>query len=138
VAGNLCLVLGLSMMDLFQINVRMPGFLARYQNVNRGGFLGSFLLGATSGVLLGPCTAPVLAVLLLFVATKQSVFFGMSLLFVFAFGMGTLMILLGTFAGILANLPKSGSWMTLVKKAFGLVLVGAGEYYMIIAGQLWL
>ncbi len=138
VAGNICLLLGLAMMDMFSINFRMPGFLAKFQDVNRGGFLGSFLLGATAGFLIGPCTAPVLAVLLVFVATKQSVAFGMSLLFIFAVGIGTLMIILGTFAGILARMPKSGAWMMIVKKAFGLILVGAGEYYLIIAGQLWL
>ena len=137
-AGNICFFLGFSMMDLFQINFRMPGFIARYQDVNRGGLVGSFILGVTSGLLIGPCTAPVLAVLLVFVATAQNVAFGMSLLFIFAVGIGTLMIVLGTFAGILASLPKSGAWMIVVKKVFALVLVGAGEYYLIIAGQLWL
>jgi cytochrome c-type biogenesis protein len=138
VAGNICFFLGFSMMDMFQINFRMPGFLAKYQDVSRGGIVGSFLLGVTSGLLVGPCTAPVLAVLLVFVATAQNVAFGMSLLFIFAIGIGTLMIVLGTFAGVLASLPKSGAWMIVVKKVFALVLVGAGEYYLIIAGQLWL
>ena len=35
----------------------------------------------------------------------------MSLLFVFASGMGTLLIVLGSFAGFLVNLPKAGMWM---------------------------
>lgn len=136
--GNIILFLGLSMLDMFVLNINMPGFMMKIQSAGRGGFLGSFLLGATSGMLIGPCTAPILAVLLVFVASKQNVLFGMSLLFVFAIGMGTLMIILGTFAGILANLPKSGAWMTVVKKAFGWILVGVGEYYLIMAGRMWL
>lgn len=136
--GNIALFLGLAMMDLFTLNFRMPGFMQKLQGENRGGYVGSFLLGSTSGILVGPCTAPVLAVMLVFVGTQQNVVFGMGLLFVFALGMGTLMILLGTFAGILGGLPKSGSWMVLIKKVFGLILVGVGEYYLIMAGQLWL
>lgn len=137
-AGNVILFLGLSMLDMFALNINMPGFIMKIQSAGRGGFLGSFLLGATSGVLIGPCTAPVLAVLLVFVASKQNVLFGMSLLFIFALGMGTLMIILGTFAGILANIPKSGAWTMLVKKAFGWILVALGEYYIIMAGRVWL
>lgn len=52
-----------------------------------------FLLGAASGFRIGPCTAPVLGVLLGFVALKTHVVMGIGLLFVFAFGMGTLLIL---------------------------------------------
>ena len=61
----------------------------------------------------------------------------MSLLFVFSFGMGTLLILLGTSAGVLANLPRSGMWMTRVNKIFGWLMIAAGEYFLLQAGMLW-
>ena len=137
-AGNLCFFLGLSMLGFFKINIRTPLFMQKLQEKDRGGILGSFLLGATSGMLIGPCTGPVLAALLVFVATRQNILFGMSLLFVFAFGMGTLMIIMGTFAGILRSLPRSGYWMVNIQKIFGWILVATGEYYLIIAGQFWL
>jgi thiol:disulfide interchange protein DsbD len=79
----------------------------------------------------------VLAVLLSFVATSQSVVFGTSLFFIFAFGMGTLLIILGTFAGLLASLPKSGMWMTRVSHISGWILLAVGEYFLIEAGMLW-
>jgi len=60
----------------------------------------------------------------------------MSLLFVFAFGMGTLLIILGTFAGVIAALPSSGKWMTKIKIIFGLILIGAAEYFLYTAGAL--
>jgi len=69
------------------------------------GFLNSFLIGVVSGVVIGPCTAPALGVLLGYVAVKTNVLLGMGLLFVFAFGMGTLLIIAGTFAGVIAALP---------------------------------
>jgi thiol:disulfide interchange protein DsbD len=43
---------------------------------------------------------------------------------------GTLLILVGTFTGILAGLPKSGAWMTGVKKISGVVLLAAGAYFL--------
>jgi thiol:disulfide interchange protein DsbD len=60
----------------------------------------------------------------------------MSLLFVFAIGMGTLLIIIGTFAGIIAALPKSGAWMKKIKFISGLILIGAAEYFLYITGML--
>jgi len=34
----------------------------------------------------------------------------------FAYGMGIILILAGTFSSILVNLPKSGKWMIYVKR----------------------
>jgi thiol:disulfide interchange protein DsbD len=86
--------------------------------------------------VIGPCTAPVLGVLLGFVALKTNVFMGIALLFVFAFGMGTLLILVGTFAGFIAALPRSGAWMTIITRIFGVILIGAAEYFLYTAGTL--
>ncbi len=59
-------------------------------------------------------------------------------MFVFAFGMGTLLILVGTFAGLLAAIPKSGAWMARISRIFGWILLGTGEYFLINAGMLWI
>lgn len=136
--GNLCIIMGLSMMDLFSLRIRTPDFVTRVQlQKNVPGMLGSFLVGAASGLVISPCTAPALAVVLGYVATQQNVAFASSLMFVFALGMGTLLILLGTFAGLLAGLPRSGAWMARVSHLFGWVLLGTGEYFLISAGMLW-
>jgi cytochrome c-type biogenesis protein len=135
--ANLCIIMGLAMLDVFSFSLQ-PAFAARMNFGNgRKGMAGSFLLGAGSGLVMGPCTAPVFAVLLGYVAAKQNLFFGISLFFVFSLGLGTLLILAGTFAGFLASLPKSGEWMATIKKIFGWILIGAGEYFLIAAGQLW-
>ncbi len=137
IVANICILLGLSMLEVFTLP--LPSFLTRFQpKEKRKGILGSFLVGAASGFVLGPCTAPVLAVLLGFVAARQNIIFGMSLLFVFAFGMGTLLIVLGTFTGLLANIPKAGMWMVRTKKIFGWILIGMGEYFLINAGKFWI
>lgn len=138
IIANICILMGLSMLGVFTLSLRLPGFLTKLQpKEEKKGFLGSFFIGVVSGFIVGPCTAPVLAVLLSLVAAKQNIVFGMSLLFVFAFGMATLLIILGTFAGLIANIPKSGMWMTRVNKVFGWILLGMGEYFLIMAGNLW-
>lgn len=135
VIANVVILLGLSMLDVFEIPV--PQFLSRLQQKNQGqGYVGSFVLGLTSGFILGPCSAPVLCVVLAYVAAKQHLLYGMSLLFVFALGMGTLLILLGTFAGLLTSLPKAGVWMVRVKHLFGWLMLLIGEYLLVTAGSL--
>jgi thiol:disulfide interchange protein DsbD len=136
IVANICIILGLSMLDAITINIPVPGFLGG-TSPGRKGFLGSFVVGATSGLIMGPCTAPVLGVLLAFVAAQQNVVYGMVLLFVFSLGMGTFLIILGTFSGVLGSLPKAGVWMVYVKKAFGIIMLALGEYFLITAGQYW-
>ena len=137
IMANLCLVMGLSMFDIFNISLPVPHKLMKLTgNNNKKRFLDSFLIGVVSGVVIGPCTAPALAVLLGYVAVKTNLLLGMSLLFVFAFGMGTLLIIAGTFAGVIAALPKSGIWMTKIKFISGMILIGAAEYFLYIAGVL--
>lgn len=136
--GNVCILMGLSMLDVFSFSIRMPDFISRQQNVKKSkGFLGSFLVGAASGMVMGPCTAPALAVVLGYAATRQNVALAAGLMFVFALGMGTLLILVGTFAGLLAGIPKSGTWMVRISKAFGWILLATGEYFLVNAGMLW-
>jgi cytochrome c-type biogenesis protein len=137
IMANLCLLMGLSMLDVFSLSIPVPQKLMQLSgDKNNKGFLDSFLIGAISGVVIGPCTAPALAVILGYVAVKTNLLLGMSLLFVFAFGMGTLLIIVGTFAGVIASLPKSGKWMTKIKTIFGLILIGAAEYFLYTAGVL--
>ncbi|MFA5059608.1 MAG: cytochrome c biogenesis protein CcdA [Candidatus Omnitrophota bacterium] len=95
-----------------------------------------FLLGLVSGFIIGPCTAPILGAILLFVAGRENIFYGISLLFVFSYGVGTLLILIGTFSGLLSSLPKSGTWLLIVKRVCAAILLIAAGYFMIKAGRL--
>lgn len=129
VLGGLFVLMGLAMLDVFPLSLDrfVPGSLTAG---NRKGLFGAFTVGVSSGFILGPCTTPVMAVILGVVAARQSVFFGGTLLFVFSLGLGTLLILVGTFTGALANLPKSGVWMVAVKKGSGIVMLAAGAYFL--------
>jgi cytochrome c-type biogenesis protein len=135
VVGNIILLFGLAMLEVFTIP--LPTFSLFGEAQNRGGILGAFGLGLASGFVAAPCTVPILGVLLAYVATQQSIFIGMSLLFTYALGMGTLLVLAGTFAGFFAHMPKSGRWMVVVQRLFGWFMIGLGEYFLIKAGRLW-
>lgn len=94
-------------------------------------YLSCFILGITSGLVISPCTAPVLGSILIFVATKRNLIYGVLLLFSFAYGMGLLLILAGTFSSILTALPKSGYWMGVIKRVCAVILIVAGVYFVV-------
>ncbi|MCI0389037.1 MAG: sulfite exporter TauE/SafE family protein [Acidobacteria bacterium] len=132
--GNVILVLALSMLDVIQLPT--PQFLANWNPGRKGkGYVSALLIGASSGLVVGPCTAPALGAALAFVGSQGNVFFGTTVLFVFAVGMGTLMIALGTFSGALTALPRSGEWMVKVKKGFGFAMILIAQYLLVQAGQ---
>jgi cytochrome c-type biogenesis protein len=130
--GNVIILFGLSMLDAIVIPV--PGILARGA---KGGdnYLGALIMGMASGLVAAPCTAPVLGTHLIYVGSSGNVAYGASLLFVFAFGLGFLLLLLGTFAGALASLPRAGAWMVTIKKIFGFGMILVGEYFLIQMGK---
>jgi thiol:disulfide interchange protein DsbD len=135
VLGNICILFALSMFDLFRLPI--PAILARSGGTGSapGGTGGAFVVGMLSGLVVGPCTAPVLGGLLLYVGASGHPVFGATLLFTFALGMGIPVVALGTFTGMLANLPKAGRWTVKVQRAFGVLLLLAGEYLLLEAGK---
>jgi cytochrome c-type biogenesis protein len=84
-----------------------------------------------------PCGAPAFAVVLTWVATTQSAFWGFIYLFVFALGMSAVLAVVGIFSGALAALPRSGAWMVWVKRLAGAIILAMAEYYFIQAGKVW-
>ncbi len=134
IVGNLFLLFGLSMLDVFSLQFT---FLQKWNPAAKGsGILTAFIFGGVSAIIAGPCTTPVLGTLLAFVASRQNVLLGVSMLFLFALGMGSLLIIVGTFTGLLSTIPRSGAWMITIKKAFGFLMIGLGEYFILKAGQL--
>ena len=135
VVGNICLVFALSMLGLFEL--RLPGSWGQARGVQEKNHKTGavFLMGASSGFVAAPCTVPVLGTLLTFVAQRGNPVFGFSLLFLFALGLGSLLIVLGTFTGLLASFPKSGPWLVRVKQAFGILLLVVAEYFLVQAGK---
>ena len=68
-------------------------------------------------------------------ATTRSGALGLLYLFVFSLGMTVTLAAVGLFSGTLAALPKPGPWMTWVKRAAAVILLGAAEYYFVQVGK---
>jgi len=135
IVANILILFALNILEVIPFPAWFSG---RPMEPAVGGVIGAFLVGAASGLVASPCTSPVLFGLLTYVATTHSVVYGGALLFAFSMGMGILLIVIGTFSGLAAALPRPGSWMVGVKKALGLLMLGLAEYYLIRAGQAWL
>lgn len=138
VVGNICILLSLMLFEV--VPFRLPGFMTRIstKRPKSRGIFAVYILGVISGLIIGPCTAAPLGVVLAFVATKQNVIYGIFLLFTFALGMGILLIAVGTFAGLLTALPKPGPWMGRIRKGFAWLCLIIGEILLIKAGSLWI
>jgi thiol:disulfide interchange protein DsbD len=132
--GIIVILLGISMFDIFQIKVPQ---LVHLPALKKGDYISTFVLGLASGLIIGPCVTPVLGTILIYLATKQNVFYGVTLLMVFAYGMGVFLILVGIFSGMMASLPKTGKWMIIVKRVSGITLMGIGIYFILRAIERW-
>jgi cytochrome c-type biogenesis protein len=134
--ANLLLIAALAVLDV--IPVRVPAWLlTRAATAGEGGSLyGVFVMGAASGLVAAPCSAPVMAAVLTWVSATKSGVLGFSYLFVFSLGMCTLLVVVGLFSGTLARLPRAGAWMVWIKRIFALIMLGVAEYYLVQMGLL--
>jgi len=134
--ANLLNIAALAMLDV--IPVRVPSWLlTRAATAGEGGSLyGVFVMGAASGLVAAPCSAPVMAAVLTWVSATKSGVLGFIYLFVFSLGMCTLLVLVGLFSGTLARLPRAGAWMVWIKRIFALIMLAVAEYYLVQMGLL--
>ena len=129
VMGPLALLfvaMALSMFGFWNMNLP-PALQTKLASVGGQGYKGAFLVGLVSGVVAAPCTGPVIAVLLGYVASTRDAGFGALAFFIYSLGLGTLFFAVGTFA---VSLPKSGKWMDGVKSIFGIVMLVMAVYYL--------
>lgn len=134
--ANVLVLAALSMLDV--IPVRLPARMTqRAATAGHGGrFGGAFAMGAMSGLVAAPCSAPVMIAVLTWVTETKSAFLGFIYLFTFSLGMCALLVAVGVSSGALSRLPRAGVWMVRVKKLFGIVMLGVAEYYLVKMGQL--
>jgi thiol:disulfide interchange protein DsbD len=113
----------LSMFDVYEL--RLPASWStrvaeHSQRLPAGQMVGVFAMGAVSALIVSPCVSAPLAGALVFISQTRDVTLGGSALFSLAAGMSVPLMVVGGSAG--DWLPKSGPWMTSVKRAFGLLL----------------
>lgn len=141
------ILMSLFLLDIFSFPT--PKFLyniqAKVGGQQRKGFLGAFLVGGVSGLVVGPCTGPILAIVIVAVSTTLQeaqgaafafqAFAGGLKLFLFGLGQGAIILLAGTFVGFMAHMPKSGQWMVTIKKAFAVLIIAGASLLLVYVGQ---
>ena len=123
-----CLAMGAHLLGFLKFR---SSFSSRIQ-VRKGGMVGAFLLGLLFGTVSTPCAAPILVVLLTYLAaSKSSVSFGVLLLFSYALGHSVLVLVAGVSFGFVKQLvsserfAKTNRWL---QKGAGILIIGVGVF----------
>ena len=88
----------------------------------------SYLLGLTFGLVASPCSTPVLATLLAWVATTQDLLLGAGLLLAYALGYVAPLVLAGTFTASIKKLLELRRWSGWINPVSGTLLVLFGVF----------
>jgi len=139
--SGLFVILALSMFGLFEL--QMPSSIqSRLSAVSgkqkSGTFVGAFIMGALSSLIVTACVAPPLVATLTVIGQTGDMLRGGTALFALSMGMGTPLLLVGASAGKL--IPRAGAWMDAVKNAFGFMMLGLAIWMMsrVLPGELTL
>ena len=130
------MVMGLQLSGM--INLKLGGASQKFLP-QRTGLVGALILGALFGLVLSPCASPVLAVILTLAAVKGEVAYGSTLLFAYALGQGTLIILAGTFTGVIESFLQSrgAKFGTIMQQAAGYLIFLVGAYIFFQGIRAW-
>lgn len=118
----LFIIFGLSFLGLFEIV--LPGSLAGKtdQQVDKGGFIGSFFMALTTIIVSFSCTGPIVGSILIESMQGLSIKPVIGMLG-YSIGFALPYSLLAMFPSVLKNLPKSGGWLNSVKVFFAFILL---------------
>ena len=129
--AGLFVVLAIAMFGAFDL--QMPSSIqsrlaAVSSNQKSGTFVGAFVMGALSSLIVTACVAPALIGALAVMSQSGDYFRGGLALFAMSWGMGFPLLLVGAAQG--KFLPKVGPWMVAIKGAFGFMLLGLGIWML--------
>ena len=128
VIAAVCLGMAAHLWDLWTFS--LPAGLTRYRPKHAGAF-GAFTLGMLFGLVSAPCAAPILVVVLTYIASKGNLAYGLALLWTYAVGHCVLIVVAGTSMGVAKHLIASkglGRVNLVFKRAAGVLIALVGVY----------
>jgi len=126
----LAIIMGLNLLEALPLQLPSWGGLEWIsQDLPTG--LRSYLIGLTFGVVASPCSTPVLATLLGWVAAKQDWILGAILLLAYTAGYVVPLILAGTFTASIKKLLELRRWSGWITPVSGVLLVGFGVFSLL-------
>ena len=108
-------------------DIKIPSFIQKWASKssnknNTGTYKGSFIMGFLSALIIGPCVAPPLAAIFLYVTSNNPGALITGLLFLsLGLGMSIPLLAYGTFMG--KFVPKTGKWMKGINYVIGILLL---------------
>jgi len=130
VVAAVCIVMGLHLAGILNFTIPMP---FNVQPKTRG-LLGALVLGLLFGLVSAPCAAPILVVLLTYLAgSGSSVSYGGLLLLIYALGHSVLIIIAGTSMGIAKKIissKKAKKTLDIVRRTAGGIIVLIGLFFI--------
>ncbi len=121
-----CFAMAAHLWDLWTFSV--PQSLARYRP-RHAGVVGAFTLGLLFGLVSAPCAAPILVVVLTYIASQGNLPYGLALLWTYAVGHCILIVAAGTSMGVAKQLITSrslGRANRVFKRVAGVLIAGVG------------
>jgi cytochrome c-type biogenesis protein len=130
IVAAVCVAMGLHLTGVVTVPIPSLGGKLRPKTT---GFVGALLLGLLFGVVSAPCAAPILVVLLTYLAgSGSSVTWGGTLLLVYALGHSVLILVAGTAMGgarALIENRKTTRALDILRRAAGVVIVLIGVHF---------
>lgn len=124
------IALAMSMFGYYEIGLpaSLQSKLSRVSDNQKGGLVGTAIMGFLSALIVGPCVAPPLAGALVYIGQTGDAFLGGAALFVMSIGMGLPLLAIGLGAG--KFMPKAGMWMQTITKVFGVIMLGVAVWML--------
>ena len=126
----IAILMGLNLLELFSL--KFPSFRENdwiADNLPLG--IRSYFIGLTFGLVASPCSTPVLATLLAWVASTQDLLLGGALLLFYTVGYVTPLIVAGTFTASLKKLLELRRWSTWINLVSGILLISFGIFSLL-------
>ncbi|XP_010268823.1 PREDICTED: cytochrome c-type biogenesis ccda-like chloroplastic protein [Nelumbo nucifera] len=132
-ASGLAIVMGLNLLEI--IELQLPSFFNNFDSraaaANFPSSVQAYLAGLTFALAASPCSTPVLATLLGYVAASKDPVIGGTLLLTYTTGYVAPLLLAASFAGALQSLLSFRKFSAWINPVSGALLLGGGVYTLL-------
>lgn len=129
IVAGVCLLMGLHLLGIWSFDLPLP----TAWKPQKAGPLAAFLLGLLFGVISTPCATPILAVILVYIASKGKLAYGGLLLFLYALGHCALILIAGTSMGLAKEFIESkrlNRGLDYLRKVSGVLIILIGLFFL--------
>nr|GEV19106.1 cytochrome c-type biogenesis ccda-like chloroplastic protein [Tanacetum cinerariifolium] len=132
-ASGLAVIMGLNLLEVIELQLPsfMDNFDPRAAAANFPSSVQAYLAGLTFALAASPCSTPVLATLLGYVAASKDPIIGGSLLLTYTTGYVAPLLLAASFAGALQSLLSFRKFSAWINPMSGALLLGGGVYTLL-------